>query len=119
MLRNDNFVQNGSNLQISKIFYVSLAIPRFGPLAGSGFIDLPEFLDKKGAIINVKKTGTRCFGYAILSALLPLQVNAQRAHRYLIHFVETGLDMISYPVEPAEVPMIQEQLNLKINIFSF
>ena len=46
MLRNDNFVQNGSNLQISKIFYVSLAITRFAPLAGSRFKD-PEFVDKK------------------------------------------------------------------------
>ena len=47
MLRNDTSVQNGSNLQISKIFYVSLAITRFAPLGRSGFIDPPEFLEKK------------------------------------------------------------------------
>ena len=83
MLRNENLVQNGSNLQISRIFYVSLAMIRFAPLAGSGYQELPEFLDNKGAIINVKNTDNRCFGYAILSALHPLQVNAQRADRYI------------------------------------
>ncbi|KAF0146940.1 MAG: hypothetical protein FD143_3161, partial [Ignavibacteria bacterium] len=119
MLRNENFMQNGSNLQISKIFYVSLAFTRFAPLAGSGYRELPEFLDLKRAIINVKNTDNRCFGYAILSAIHPLQVNAQRAHRYLLHFAGAGLDRISYPVEPTDVPMIEEQLNLKINIFSF
>ncbi|KAF0138570.1 MAG: hypothetical protein FD143_3643, partial [Ignavibacteria bacterium] len=119
MLRNDNFVQNGSNLQISKIYYVSLAMTRFAPLAGSGFKELPEFLDLKRAIINVKNTDNRCFGYAILSALYPNQNNPQRAQRYIFHFEDAGLDTISYPVEPSEVPVLEEQLNLKINIFSF
>ncbi|KAF0146965.1 MAG: hypothetical protein FD188_3559 [Ignavibacteria bacterium] len=119
MLRNDNFVQNGSNLQISKIYYFSLAMTRFAPLAGCGFKELPEFLDKKGPIINVKNTDNRCFGYAILSALYPTQNNPQRAQRYIFHFRDAGLDTISYPVEPSEVPVLEEQLNLKINVFSF
>ena len=119
MLRNDNFVQNGSYLQISKIYYVSVAITRFAPLAGSGFRELPEFLDLKRAIINVKNTDNRCFGYAILSALYPNQNNPQREQRYIFHFGDAGLDTISYPVEPSEVPVLEEQLNQKINIFRF
>ena len=87
MLRNENFMQNGSNLQISRIFYVSLPMTRFAPLAGSGYKELPQFLDNKGAIINVKNTDNRCFGYAILSALHPIQVNGQRAHRYIMQVV--------------------------------
>ena len=119
MLRNDNFVQNGSNLQISKIYYVSLAMTRFAPLAGSGFKELPEFLDLKRAIINMKNTDKNCFGYAILSALYPNQNNPQRAQRYIFHFGDAAFDTISYPIGPTDVPVIEELWNLKINILSF
>ena len=37
MLRSDNIVQNERNLQISKIYYVTVAITRFAPLGESGF----------------------------------------------------------------------------------
>ena len=67
----------------------------------------------------MRNNDNRCFGYAILSALYPLPVNAQRAHRYIMHFSENVLDQITYPVEPTEVTVIEEQLNLKINIFPF
>ena len=65
------------------------------------------------------KTDNRGFGYAILSALYPQQNNPQRAQRYIFHFGDSSLDSLSYPVEPKEVPFIEEQFNLKINIFSF
>ena len=100
-------------------FSVSLAMPLFAPLGGIGYSEPPEILDKKRAIIYVKNTDIRWFGYALFSSLHPLQVNAQKADRYLIHLADSALDKISYPVLSAEVPVIDEQLKLKINIFPF
>ena len=81
MLRKVNVVQNLGNLQIFKIFYVSVAIPGFAPLGGNGVREFPEFLDLKRAIITGKNRDNRCFGYAILSTVYPNENNPQMAQR--------------------------------------
>ena len=39
------------------------------PQKGVGYINLPDVIKSKGAIINVQNKDNRCFEYAFLSAL--------------------------------------------------
>ena len=117
--RNENFIRNESNLEITEISFLSVLVGRFQPLAGAHFAELPPFLKSKKAIINIQNKDTRCFGYAILAALKNLPRNAERAHLYLPFFQEQGLHNLQYPVHPQDVPEIEQQLHLKINVFSF
>ena len=119
MVRNENFIRNESNLQITNIHYLTIAISRFEPLAASHFTKLPMFLDAKHAIVNVQNRDERCFAYAILSALYPQRKNPSRAKPYDAFYQREGLDRIKYRVSPAQIPEIEEILKIKINIFSF
>ena len=46
-------------------------------------------------------------------------VHFDRPNQYKPHFARFGLDQLQYPVNPLEVGLIEDQLKLKINVFSF
>ena len=117
--RNDNAIQRQSGLTIKKVALASIFFSKFEPLVGNGFKALPPFLRNKRAIVNVQNKDNRCFGYAILAALLPQSINVSRAKVYDKYFEQFGLNTIQYPVSPDQICEIEQRLNLKINVFSF
>ena len=119
LLRNDNAVHRESSIIIDHVDSITVNISRFQPLSGYGFKPLPEFLQSKRAIVNVQNRDNRCFGYAILSALFPVQQNPHRPQAYHQYFQQIGLHAIDYPVTPDQIPRLEEQLNLRINVFTF
>ena len=73
----------------------------------------------KKAIVNVQNQDNRCLGFPVRVALHPGAHEPQHAFYYYRHFAEHGLDQLQYPVSPDQVPQLEEQLNLRINVFSF
>ena len=117
--RNENLVRNESNVGIHRIFYLSVFCTRFNPLAAAGFAELPQFLKRKHAIVNIQNPDNRCFGYAVLAALHPAKQNPNRHNQYKPLFKQHGLDELKYPISPNDIPEIEKKLKLRINIFSF
>ena len=81
---------------------------------------LPKFLVSKGAILNPKNIDHRSFGYAIMFALNPKDWREYSSKpENDIHFAQLGLNKIKYPVLLDEIPACEEQLNIRINVFTF
>lgn len=118
-IANENFVREKSGLTIKSINNVRVHIAKVNPLSGKLFVPLPKFLKSKKAIVNVFNRDNRCFGYAILSALLKTKVHPERTISYDDKFTENGLDKIHFPVALNDIPMTERKLSLKINVFSF
>ena len=81
---------------------------------------LPKYLISKRAILNPMNNDHRSFGYGIMFALYPndwkiYKLKPQSDH----HFRDKGLDKIKYPVLIDEIPALEEQLNIRINVFTF
>ena len=82
---------------------------------------LPRFLISKGAILNPKNEDNRSFGHAIVYFYHPndwgynLFRNSTTPDRFLQH----GLDNIHYPVKLTDIPALEDQLNIRISIFTF
>jgi hypothetical protein len=122
LARNGNFIRDKSGLVIKSIGSVSLSIAKFTPLAAHGYAKLPQFLSRKKAIVNVQNDDTRCFGYAILSALKSSAIankNKSRASTYDQYFGELQMTPEQFPVSPNQIPDLEKQLNISINVFSF
>ena len=123
--RNENFIRERSGLVINSINRATLRFSEFQSLVASSFIQLPTYLEKKKAIINVQNDDQRCFGYAILSALYPPDINPHRRWQYDQYFIPHHLDQLPYPIAPHQVEAIEAQLNkfpennFTINIFTF
>ena len=117
--RNDNLVSRKTGLVIETLHWATIFISKYIPMAGRCIVKLPKFLDAKKAIINIKNTDNRCFGYAILAHLHPTKKNPSYPIWYNKFFKQHGLDKITYPVTIDQIPEIEKKLNLRINVFSF
>ena len=62
--------------------------------------ELPPVLSAKKAVINVKNTDERCFGWALLSALHPADKDAQRISKYGQYWSKYDWTGIQFPVDP-------------------
>ena len=86
----------------------------------SDFSLLPRYLLSKRAILNPKTIDYRSFGYAIMFSFHP---NDWKLYKYKPdldgNFEKHGLHKIKYPVLLEEIPALEEQLNIRINIFTF
>ena len=119
--RHENAMQNVSNLVIREIKLAELLVAKYVPLAGSRYAELPAFLAKKKAILNVRNTDNRCFGYAVLSALLQMdrKEHAARPEKYDAKFEELGLDKLNYPVRLEDLEAVERQIDIAFNVYSF
>jgi len=105
-----------------------MIIGDYEPLAsGSSYKPLPAFLQNKKAIINIRNRDNRCFGYTILAALyydrMPNAVRNRLLNRPMNYtpemFQQQHLDTLQYPIKPADVPAVEQQINMSINVFAY
>ena len=117
-----------SELQYQNTLQFSVRIMKYVPLAGQYYSQLPPYLAKKRSLINIHNNDERCFGYSLAAHYLynenerigkPQSRTPNRPSQYKKHFNRFGLDNISYPVDPHQVPEIEDKLGLRINLFSF
>ena len=70
-------------------------------------------------IVNVRNEDDRCFGFAIASAIYPVDNHNERLNMYSQYFEKDGLDDIEYPVNPVDIPLLEQRLNISINLYSY
>ena len=68
---NAKFIRQKSGLVFAEIYSITLKISQFNPLQETGYQELPKFLAKKKAIVNIRNNDERCFDYSVLTALHP------------------------------------------------
>ena len=71
LVHNADFVRQSSWLVLADVVTFRFKVCEFLPLVGREYKQLPTFLGKKKAIVNVHNTDNRCFGYAMASARAP------------------------------------------------
>src|SRR3989441_8055343 len=77
-----------SNFVFKRVFSTTVRLARYNPIGGSSYIPTPKELADKKAIVNVINNDTRCFLYAIASAIHPAKNNINRASQYEKYFSE-------------------------------
>ena len=84
MERKANFQRHGSNWRFVSVLELEVHMVEYIPLKGSSWIELPEALKGKRAIINMKNEDDQeCFKWAVTRALNPVDKNPQRITKEL------------------------------------
>jgi hypothetical protein len=120
--RNANWIRNKSGAVIRSVNKATLHYGKFNALRGATFVELPESIKRKKAVVNVKNTDNRCFGYAILAYKYEKQAyekNRADPKQYDKYFSRERLDNLDYPVKIGDLEMLERELNLPINVVSF
>ena len=106
----------GSGWRFEKVEKLVLHTTRWEPVNAGSYIELPQELKNKKAIINMKNQDDKCFMWCVLRALNPKDKNAERIDNDLKSKVETlNMEGIQYPVSFRGIDRF-EQLNPEISI---
>ena len=110
---NPKFIRGKSSLVLAKIYSLCMNAVRFAPLSDALWSPLPKFIQNKKEIVNVKNEDERCFGYAIASALHPINraYHTNQPQLYLLYLEQHHLNEIEYPVNPTDIPQLEVTLD--------
>ena len=119
--RHVNSIQQGSGFMLRTIVSADMNVAKHVPLGGSSYIPLQEFLLRKRCIVNVQNKDNRCFGYAILAALLRAGYgnHPDRAAQYDPYFGRYGLDALEYPVKIDDLDEVEHRIGIGLNVFTY
>ena len=118
-------MQNGSGFMIRAIVQTVLKVAQHTPLAGSSYLPLPIFLQRKqrnSVFVNVQNQDTRCFGYSILASIKDIAADEhpERIKHYPERdFVLYGLDKLQYPIKIEDLEVVEREIDIAVNVFTF
>ena len=113
--------KGGSNFIFKQILSLEIHTVQYEPLDGSSYIELPESLANKKAIVNPKNTDNKCFMWSVTRALHPAKDNSERIDTKLIKASEElNWDGITFPVDLKQIDRFEKQNDsLSINVFGY
>ena len=101
----------GSGWVFVEVESVVLHIDKWDPIKASSYIDLPEYLSKRGGIINMKnEEDNKCFLWCVLRALNLKDKNNERIDKDLKSKENTlNMEGITYPVDSKGINRFEKQ----------
>ena len=98
-----------------------LEFSEFKPLAGAGYVDLPNYIKAKKCIVNVQNKDDRCFEYAVLSAIHSEEIDdkPERPSKYTQWLGTLDFSGIEFPVKISNVAKFEEKNGLAVCIYGF
>lgn len=113
------FESTGSGWSLSRILHLSVQINKYTPLSAGKYIDLPDAIKRKRAVINVQNLDNKCFCYALVAAHFPPNNNLQDPSSYPRNFNRLyNLEGINFPVKIKDIPKFERQNpEISVNVF--
>ena len=109
----DKYQQNGSGWSFMSMKKLEINLVQYSPVKGSSYIDLPQWIKLKKAIINVKNKDDKCFLWCVLRHLHPKPRNNEiisDLKKYEDELVTKGLN---FPMDVKDIKKF-EKLNPNI-----
>src|SRR2546425_4298878 len=116
----DRYTSQGSGWTISRIRNHFINIYRYKPLRGKSYIPLPKSIQNRKATINIKNKDNKCFIYCLGRNFdpNPQKDHLEKCNKHLKKVcVELGFDKIKTPVKITDIPKIEKQFGITINIY--
>ena len=106
----------GSGWRFEKVIKLVLHTTKWDTINAGSYIELPQALKNKKAIINMKNQDDKCFMWSVLRALNPKDNHPERIDNDLKSKVDTlNMKGIQYPVGFRDIDRFESQ-NLEISI---
>lgn len=119
----EDFQERDSGWALYEILQLKLNINQYDPInvGISTYVDVPKFIQKTKAVLNIKNSDEYCFLWAIVAALNPCNAKEKNPNRISSypHFNNIlKYDNISFPIQLKDIPKFERLNNLSINVFT-
>ena len=114
------YQQNGSGWYFKEIVHLEIHTADFNPMRGSSYIQLPDWIMRKKALLNIKNKDEKCFLWCVLRYLHPKGKNAELLTDLKQKENSLNTKGIKFPVRVKDISKF-EKLNPGlpgINVFS-
>ena len=114
------YQQNGSGWYFKEIVHLEIHTADFNPMRGSSYIQLPDWIMRKKAILTIKNKDEKCFLWCVLRYLHPRDRNDFRLTDLKQYENSLNTKGIAFPVRVKDILKF-ERLNPGlpgINVFS-
>ena len=115
------FQREGSGWNIDQVVELQVHTIDYKPLMGSSYIPLPEYIQKKRAVLNIQNDDQKCFLWSILAALHPVhwKDNPERVKHYMMYETELDVGGINFPTAISQIPQFEKQNQISVNVFGY
>ena len=113
------YAEKGSNWTFKEVVKLEIHTIEFNPTKGSSYIDLPDWIKNKKAIINIKNKDEKCFLWCILRYLHPKERDEQIISDLKKYEFSLNTKGITFPIKLKDISKF-EKLNPNlpgINVF--
>ena len=115
----EGFTREGSGWRVKRVVALDIGTARFKPYRAQSYFPTPRYLPPR-TVVNVQNEDNRCFEWAVLSAMYPVEKNPQRPSKYLTHLNELNFDKIAFPVKVTDIDRFERQnLTISVNVFGW
>ncbi|KAJ8868717.1 hypothetical protein PR048_030256 [Dryococelus australis] len=115
------FEAKRSQWVLNRIFKLEVRINKYVPFKDSSYVDLPEKIKTKQAVINVKNNDQKCYLWSVLSALHQIQKYPQRVNKYIAyeHEFDDALKGLEFPMKLDSIPTFEKRSGISINVYAY
>ncbi|XP_066595461.1 uncharacterized protein [Prorops nasuta] len=113
----EEFQERDSGWALSKIINIVIQIIKYHPMTASSYIKLPQWIQNKHAVINVKNRGKDCFAWAIMTGLFPAKKNCNLLSSYPHYKNYLNFEGLEFPISIKDIPKFEKLNKISINVF--
>ncbi|CAB4002301.1 Hypothetical predicted protein, partial [Paramuricea clavata] len=120
--RIDGFIARGSGWSVVQLPSMYILVNTYAPLEGSSYLDLPKSLQKPQLGLNniFNKDDNECFRWSHVRYVCPRDKNPKRITKEDKEVAKSlNYDGVSFPVSIDQIPHIEAQNNLNINVIGY
>ena len=87
----------------SSFVSLQLSLWHLDPLRASAFVPLPNWIQMRRAVVNIRGTGNDCFQWVVLAGMHPVDANAHRMSQHTEHVAKYDFSSLHFPVPLSSV----------------
>ena len=105
----DNYVKNGTGWYFKEVISLEIHTVDYKPLKGWSYIQLPEFIMRKKAIINMVNEDNKCFLWSVLRYLHPKESHKERLSDLRKYENDLNFKGIDFPIRVKDMQKFENQ----------
>ena len=110
-----------SKVVFDEVMHMNIDFHRLNLIRGSSYLPLPEWLAKKGAIINPRNSDMECFKWAVIAAMKRRNIgkDPQRISKLRRYEDDFDWDGMKVPASFGDIKRFESRNEITINILVF